>query len=157
MKKAGIAALGLIAVLAMGATSASAGDSLITVKAAKHKDGPYKPDVQDLNVDVGESKTLYWRVKNITSDQKLKLGFDDAATGDPAGWAIKWFKGKTNISPEVKGLGYEFNLKPSKKKIFSATIKHKSAGDPVVCLGGQASGAKTNADAAYFQVNGFCA
>jgi hypothetical protein len=156
MKKAGIAALGLIATLAIGATTASAGDQLIMVKAAKHKDGPYKPDVQSLNLDVGKSKTLYWRVKNIDNDEKLQLAFNDAATGDPEGYSIRWFKGKKNISPEVKGIGYSFNLKPGTKKTFSATIKHKFDGDPVVCLGGQADGPTTQADAAYFQVNGLC-
>jgi hypothetical protein len=157
MKKAGVATLGMIVVFAMGASSASAGDQLITVKAAKHKDGPYTGDLQNLNLAVGKSKTLYWRVKNIGDALTLELEFDDAATGEPEGYNIKWFKGKTNISADVKGAGYEFKLKPGNRKQFRATIKHKFDGDGnPVCLGGQANGPLTNADAAYFQVNGIC-
>jgi hypothetical protein len=156
MKKLGTAALGILAVLAMSVTSASAGDDLISVKAAKHKAGPYTHETQALNVPVGKRKTVYYRVKNVGDTLTLELSFDDAATNTSNDdYNVKWFKRKTNITADVAGAGYEFKVKPGKKKLFRAKVKHVS-GSSNLCLGGQASGPLTFPDAAYFNVNGPC-
>jgi hypothetical protein len=156
MKKLGMAALGITAAVAMGVSSASAGDNLVSVKAAKHKGGPYTDETQGLNVPVGKRKTVYYQVKNIGDDLKLELNFDDAQTNaSNTDYKVKWFKRKTNITADVAGAGYEFTLKAGKKKLFKAKVKHV-AGDSNLCLGGEATGPLTFPDAAYFNVNGVC-
>ena len=150
-------ALGALA-LVVAVSPALAGEPLVVVKASKHKAGPYLHDTQSLNIPVGESKNAYWRVKNI-SDKRLRLTFDDAATGgNPEGYRVRWFdKRHRNISSAVKGAGYVFRLRVGKTKMFSATVKHLADSlPPSFCLGGQAFVPATFADSAYFGVNGDC-
>jgi hypothetical protein len=149
------AALVALVAMAVGATTASAGDPFVKVRAAKHKDGPYLHNPQGLMLPAGESKTLYWRVKNIAPDQKLELRFDDAATDPEDDYRVRWFKGHENITSDVSGPGFEFKLKAGAKKLFSARVKHRT-NSGILCLGGQASGSLVNPDAAYFNVNGPC-
>jgi hypothetical protein len=144
------AALALVPAAALGH-----GEADFTVKAAKHKDGPYTDQLQSVNVAPEAKKSLYWRVKNL-SVTTLPMEFNDAATENPnpEGFRITWFKGKKNITQDVKGAGYEFNLKAGKKKTFEAVVKAKVSPQPF-CLGGQAiTTAPLDSAGAYFAVNG---
>ena len=148
-----VAAVVTVLVVAIGAGSASALSPEITVKASKHKSGPFTHDLQHLNIPLDAKKTVYWQVKN-KSDLDLGLSFDDAATGgNPDGFRISWFKGRKNVSSDVKGAGYDFPLKAHKRKLFAAVVRHNSTGVPGFCLGGQASGAIVFSDSSYFTVN----
>jgi hypothetical protein len=142
--------------LALGVAEA-AGPPGIDTKGAKHKDGPYLDDIQQVRIRIGSSKTLYWEVTNNTVISQNRI-LTDAATGaqDTSGYNIKWFRGKTNISTDVKGTGYEFTLQGGGTKRFSARIKHKSAGSDAFCLGAQAEPIPPNteppADGAFFAI-----
>lgn len=106
---------------------------------------------------MGQTKTLYWKVKNNSGDSHQDMSFDDASTPDPSGYKIKWFRRKQNISSQVKGVGYEFSLGDGKTKIFRATLKRISSGMGF-CLGGQGgSDGIPWFDGAYFGVYDNCA
>jgi hypothetical protein len=141
-------------VLAVGAGSASALAPQVVTKAGKQKSGPFTHDLQHLNVPVGKAKRVYWQVKN-KNGAPLDVVFDDAATEGPQteGFRINWFRGKKNISSDVKGGGYEFHMKTGAKKLFSAVVRHRSNASPGFCLGGQTSGLAIIPDASYFTVN----
>jgi hypothetical protein len=145
-----------LAALGIGAASSAGLAVIIDVEASKHRDGPYEDAQQQVNIPVGKEKSLYWRVKNFTAGP-LDLTFDDAATGgsDTDGYRIRWYRGRNDISSQVKGSGYPFKLKAGKKKIFRAEVKHKLDVSPGFCIGGQAS---PPPDDAYFAVDaGSCA
>jgi hypothetical protein len=145
---------GALAIVPAAALGHGEGD--FTIKASKHKDGPYSGELQSVNVAPGAKKSVYWRIANV-SGSRLQLQFDDAATPDPnpEGFRIKWFKGKREITDDVKAGGFEFTLKKGKKKTFEAVLKAKPSPQPF-CLGGQGSKTEPPPEAAgaYFGVNG---
>lgn len=129
-----------LGVLTLGVAEAAGPPPIaVDVKGAKHKDGPYLDDSQGVKIPIGRSKTLYWEVTNNTISP-LDRVFTDAETGsqDTSGYTIRWFRRKQNISPEVKGAGFEFRLQGGATKRFSAKIRHKSAGADHLCVGAQA-------------------
>jgi hypothetical protein len=129
-----VAALGVLVLLGFVTAPASAGEVPHRFKTAKHATGPFTQTAKALNVSVGQSKTVYWKVKNA-ADAKLDLLFDDAETPNPnpPGFKIRWFRGKTDITPEVKGAGFAFTLKPGKARVLRSVVKHKTPSGPF-CL-----------------------
>jgi hypothetical protein len=146
----------MLAALVLTAPQSSAGPTdPFGVRAAKEKDGQYTTFLQALKVPVGEKKTVYWRIKSKV-ETDLSAKFDDAATPNPnpGGYKVRWYKGKKEVTTEVKGDGRPFTLPAGGAKTFRATVKHvePSAG---FCLGGQAQTAVPPAsDGAYFAVGG---
>ena len=109
----------------------------VTLKVAKHKDGPYAYD-QVVNVPVGKSKSVYFKAKNTTGEN-VDAEFDD--NGSSSGlenFVVKWFRGDKNISSEVKGSGYDFPLKANKQAILRAKLTHSDPGSGF-CLDGEAT------------------
>ena len=150
----------LIVLAGVLASPATALDPLYTVQVAKQKSGDY--DRYDtVTLDVGDKRTLYWKVANKT-EEDYKVDFNDAATENPnpAGFKVKWFRGDKEITDEVKnGNGYRFKLLEGEKEFFHATIKRTDEmSDENVCLGGQGAMAPEPyyAETAYFGVNGEC-
>ena len=113
--------------------SASAGDPVVFMKVAKHKDGPYKT-VQGASIALNQTKDFYWKARNVT-DAKLP---DVLLTDDgpfPPGWIVRWFKGNDNVTSDVKGDGYEFALKPGKSKFFRSRLKRTEPADDLCHVG----------------------
>jgi hypothetical protein len=139
-----VAALGVLVLLGFVAAPASAGEVQYRFKTAKHATGPFTQTDKALNVPVGRSKTVYWKVKSA-ADAKMDLLFDDAVTPNPnpPGFRIRWFRGKTNITPEVKGAGFAFALKPGKAKVLRSVVKHKAPSAAFCLSAGVTDGSST--------------
>jgi hypothetical protein len=151
-------ALGLAScgALALTAAPAFAGPPF-DVKASKHKDGPYLETTQSVSVPIGDTKSLYWKVKHV-SGGALEMRFTDALTQspNPEGLKIRWFKGTKEITNEVKGSGYEFTLPNGSRKFFRARVRAVGASDGA-CVVGQADRIEPLfSDTAGFAVNGPC-
>lgn len=150
----GLACCGSLALTAM---PSFAGDPFFEVRASKHRDGPYLETMQDVNVPIGDAKSLYWKVKHITGGT-LEMRFTDALTEtpNPEGLEIRWFRGTKEITTEVKGSGYEFKLPKDSRKLFRARVKAVGPSDGA-CVVGQADRIDPPfSDNAGFAVNGPC-
>lgn len=143
--------------LALTAVPALAGAPPFEVKASKHKDGPYFETTRSVNVPIGDTKSLYWKVKHI-SGGSLEMRFTDALTEspNPEGLKIRWFKGTKEITTEVKGSGFEFTLPNGWRKLFRARVRAVGASDGA-CVVGQADRIEPSfSDNVGFAVNGPC-
>jgi hypothetical protein len=130
-------------------SSASAGQPFVNLKVAKKQDGPYK-NVQNVNIDLNEAKSFYWKAKNPTST-KLDVLLTDPSFY-PVGWNTRWFRGNDDITEEVRAAGYEFGLKAGKAKLFRSRLKPTKTAGPV-CHEGNAAPPKTSTDFALVAVN----
>ena len=133
--------LALAAAIVLGASQVSAGITPMapfTVKGGKSKDGPFVAPTAPVNIEVGKTKTRYWQIKN-QSPSDLPLTFDDGATPspNPEGFKVLWYKGKKDVTAEVKGDGKGFVLPEDGTKYFRATVKHVTE-SPGFCLEGRA-------------------
>ena len=131
-------------------SSASAGQPLVDLKVAKHKDGPYA-STQSANIDLNQARPFYWKVKNLTDEKLPEVVLNDS-TLYPAGWVAKWFRGKENITTEVLGDGYEFGLKAGKPKAFRSKLKPTKTAGPA-CHNAIAAPPETSPDSAAVIVN----
>ena len=150
--------LALLVTLALPAAPAFAGGAPLDVKASKHLDGPYLETTQDVTVPIGETKSLWWKVRQLAGGSQ-EMRFTDALTQfpNPEGLKIRWFtKGGKDITSEVKGSGHEFTLPNDSRRFFRARVKAvgKSSG---ACVVGQADVIDPpHSDNAGFAVNGPC-
>jgi hypothetical protein len=103
-----------------------------TLGASKHKDGPFVAQAH-VKIDVGSSRDVYFKATSFLEDpQDLKL--QSFATERPA-YKVTWFKGRHDITDEVRGAGYEFSLGPHRKKLFRVHVKRKQGHD-ATCVDG---------------------
>jgi hypothetical protein len=147
------AAVVAVAAIALPA-SASAGEPAVSLKVAKHKDGPYKPEVRT-NIKLNQAKDFYWKARNVTDAE-----FPDVLLTDdgpyPTGWIVRWFRGDDNITSDVRGDGYEFVLQPGKSKLFRSRLKPTKTADEV-CHAAGAGPSEPATDFALVVVNdAFC-
>ena len=144
----------VLAVALIAAPSAAAGEPTVRVKVAKHKDGPYRPNL-NTSIDPGETRSLWFRAANPGTEE-LELVFGDAGTSDDVGFKTRWFKSGDNISDEVEGSpGYEFSLDPGQRKYFNAKQTALDAPGAVEgCLAGGAEVPKVTGDLATVEING---
>lgn len=117
------AAIAVAALLAPFAASAGEPDASLTV--AKHADGPYGT-VTTVNIPAGQSKSVYWRVKNQSPGKLTDLLLSDSDTDYPVGWKARWYRGQKEITEGVQGGGHEFTLKKDASARFRLKLK---AGD----------------------------
>ena len=151
---AGLAAT-LVTVLAL-ATPAAAGTPPFVVKVAKDKDGPYKQGFTDVNLQGGQVKDFFFRVRNKEPEPFNNMRFQEIFGPAPDGMVYRWFKGNTNITQEVQTSGYAFNLPGDGRRFFR--FKAKATADGLTdCMGGEADFQNTIADAAFLQFNTGCA
>jgi hypothetical protein len=61
-------------------------------------------------------------VKNKSAGDQAPASLSDLASPIPD-YKVQWFRGNENISAEVKGAGYEFDLAAGQSKYFSSRIK----------------------------------
>jgi hypothetical protein len=147
-----VCALLLIAVLA--AVQSQAGETGFSVRVAKHKDGPYKVDIR-ASIEPGQTKSFWFRVRNIGGVEDLELVFDDSGTSDGTGFQTRWFKAGENVSSEVEGSGKVFRIDPGQRKHFNAKQTALDAPGAVEdCLAGQASIPKVTSDLSAVIING---
>jgi hypothetical protein len=122
-------ALAGVIVLALVAT-AGAGTPSPSVKIAKKAGGPYL-EFAAVNVPDGETRTRYVRVRSKhNANQTATLTMGLASDGGPE-YTFKWFRGKTNITPDIGDDGYDFTLKPDKDRIFKVRIKAPEGAEPI--------------------------
>jgi hypothetical protein len=147
----GIAALALA--VAFGATPVSAGSAPFSVKAAKHKDGPYRVDLR-ANPDVGDTVNLYWRLASKSSDPQ-ELTFIDEEAEFQSGYRVRWFHSGENVTDEVAGAGREVRLRPGEREFLRVEVRRRPAGEAMCIYGEATEGAESSAATA--SLNTLCA
>ena len=139
---------------ALIAAPAQAGKDVFKVRVAKHKDGPYNVGATS-HIDPGETKSFWFRVRNIGDQENLQLTFDDGGSSDGTGFKTKWFKAGNNVSNEVEGEGYELKIDPGQNKYFNAKQTGLEAPGAVEeCLSGHANHEMTTYSTAVIAING---
>ena len=111
--------VGVLAFALAGPADAGGDSLLLNAKVSKHLDGPYKGQIE-ATIDPGDAKNLYLKVKNRTGTSQAAELTD---SGDPPPYSAKFFKGSKNITDEVQGLGYEFNVAADGVKKFRMRMK----------------------------------
>jgi hypothetical protein len=141
----------LVVLTACASALAHGGDGYV-VQNAKHKRGPWVNSPQKVKLAEGKSKNLYVRIKN-TSDAKEGVELTETGAVGAPYYHYSWFKGKTDISHDVQTSGYDFSLKPDRKKRFriKATALDTSDHD---CVLGHFDVAGHNATTGGFYING---
>src|SRR5262245_19420095 len=72
----------------LAGSPANAGPAEADATISKNRSGPYVDDVVSFNLDEGEKKTAYIKVKNGGSaDGDFRL----ESTDDPASYRLRWF------------------------------------------------------------------
>ena len=120
------------AILALAlAPTASAGDLEASVKVAEgDKSGPYHGSLQNVNVKLGKTKTLWWRVKGKGNTETLDLNFsDDGSSSMLENFKVRWFKHGEDKTEEIQGEGKPFHLDPGESKYFESRVKRIDPGD----------------------------
>jgi hypothetical protein len=116
--------------LAIGFAGPAAAGNLFHLRVAKNPDGPFK-DAVTAQLGVDDARNFYLRAKNRTADpDDFSLGLD-FEQGD---YGLKYFRGTNNITSEVKGDGYDFELAPGQVKKFRVRIKRQSTSDEAACV-----------------------
>jgi hypothetical protein len=145
------AVLAAVVVIALPA-SASAGQPLVSLKVAKHKDGPYKA-FQVSNIALNETKQFYWKAKNVADGKLPDVRLTDSFALYPPGWIVRWFRGDDNITAGVHNpAGYQFGIKAGGSKLFRLKLKPTKTAGPV-CAEASAGPPKTSPDSAVIAVN----
>ena len=147
-----------LAGLVLTAGPALAGPPL-DVKVSKHEDGPYGEVGGNVDVPIGDTKSLWWKVKQLAGGAQ-EMRFTDALTPspNPEGLKIRWFtQGGKDITGDVKNAGYEFTLPNNSRKFFRARVKAVGPSSGA-CVVGQADVIEPpHSDTGGFAVNGPCA
>lgn len=104
------------------------------VKLARDADGPWinKPVING-KLKPGKAKDFFVKIRN-TTDHKQNARLE-LRGGDPS-YRLRWFKGRRNITSEVRGGGFEFGLRPRPARVFRLRIK-ATAAPGEMCVGGQ--------------------
>jgi hypothetical protein len=153
----------VIVCFALAATPAQSLEAPFNVLAAKKADGTYSDDTRSVSIKKGKSKLLFWRVNDASiSTEPTTVSFEAVVNGGSSdSYKISWYKGKKpkntkKITQQVKGPGYEFELKEGKKKFFVARVKAKQA--ETLCLGGAGSTSESGgySTQTQFFINGAC-
>jgi hypothetical protein len=148
-----VGALLFVLVFATGATASQHLLVQIHVQAAKHKDGPWSDTDPDVTIKSGKSKDLFLRVKNeAMSPHTASVDLTQTTSGQSA-YHYKWFFGHENITSQVQGSGYDFNLKYHKTKRFRihARVTDDSNQD---CLEGYFNAGSDGSTLRGFRING---
>lgn len=100
------------------------GNPYARAETAKHKSGPWSETSQRIKVGTGHKKSVYIRLKNITSgpERKLNVNLTEAGQGGPPEYHNAWFRGKNDITHDVHASGHDFFLKPGETKLFRVRI-----------------------------------
>lgn len=152
---AGFAAT-LIAALALAAPAGAGGEGPpFIVKVAKDKQGPYQDGFSNVNLQGGQVKDFFFRVRNKEPEPFINMTFEELFGPAPKGLILKWFKGDTNVTSDVQGDGHSFNLPGDGRRFFELKAKAE-ANNLYHCLGGEADFENTISDFAFLQFNTVC-
>jgi hypothetical protein len=148
---AGIAVMvALVAVPSAGGRTTA----LLDLKVAKQKDGPYRSFLR-AKAKPNDPAILWFRAKNVDDERLEGVLFGDDDTADLDGYKVSWFKHGDNVSSEVEGPGYDFNVDPGQAKYFMARAKPPN-GNTGLCLKGQLTHEAVPYDVAYAGINDPC-
>jgi hypothetical protein len=121
--------LAIVAAWALAALvpdAAVAGPPNLDAKVSRHKSGPYKQELS-INIAPGTAKNVYLKVKNNTGQRKDSLQLNQFEP--EMGWNTRYFRRDQNITNEVQGGGYGFELGAGKAKKFRIRIKAPATTD----------------------------
>jgi len=155
MTKPTLALAAALALLVVGLAEAGI-PGLQRVTVANKPGGPYAapPTVRQVNVAPGAHKNRYVRVRS-TAKAKETLTLREH-TAVPPDYRVRWYKGvkgSRNITGDVRGAGYQFNLKPDQRKRFRVWFRAKpDSTSPELCYQGEFEG-PVGFDYASFKVN----
>jgi hypothetical protein len=157
---AGCAVVGLIA--GPGAPPGEAGLADLKALVSKHEHGPWEPMFQDVNLDAGQARNLYLKVKVVHSDTSFSSLLWQHSDEHP--YKTKYFKGEQNITSDVNTFtsstpsGYEFTAKPDKYRKFRLKVISETDSTPGRCItqGWAFEGSLTQDDTTNTGINGIC-
>jgi len=96
--------------------------------SSKHQDGPFSSDQLNFNLDPVETKTAWIKVKNRTGGKLKNIALKVGKKATEDAFNVRYFHGSENITGDVRGAGYEFDLNAGKATKFKALIKNKEKG-----------------------------
>ena len=134
-----LAVVAAVALMAIGAPSASAGLTGISVKVAKQKDGEYQNYLGNVNVPANGERNLWFRIRAAASNEEqrsLRFG-DDGSCSELENFKVKWFKHGDNVSSDVRTEGHPFKIAPGERSSSTRRITRTDPGEGF-CLEGVA-------------------
>lgn len=141
------------AALCITAAPALAGDP-IDVKGSKHKSGPYSNADVVLQMEPGQIKSVWFKVKNRSGQNLKRIRFGDARKATKGAFGLTWFHRGENVTKDVRDDDYRFGLDKGKSTKLKARVKQKAPGGMLFegealkpNVGGDASLAAINAEA----------
>ena len=153
MRAAAFAAT-LLATLCVVVPSAQSGPTAIDVTASKKKTGPFSDDAVSVSMSPGDTKTVWYRVKNKSGDDQGNLRFEAGMKATPEAFKLRWFRGKRNITKEVNHDNYRFALADDAAARFKAKITNTA--DGAMCFVGRAGKPALGMDSVFTEVNISC-
>jgi hypothetical protein len=143
-RKTGVAAaafsVALALLLALVAGPGHATNVTFDLEIAKSKDGRYK---ETLNARVPQGPAdFFHRVRSKTNVEQ-KITFKGPGSADSPAYRIRWFKRDDDITQEVTGPGFEFNLPAGGKKHFRVVLKPDPGNDECLISSAQQEGGPT--------------
>ena len=104
------------------ATPAFSGMDGLALTSSKHQDGPFSNDVLHFDIDPGETKTGWFKVKNRTNDKVKGIRLGELQKAKNV--TIELFDGDENITQDARSMnGYKFALDAGKATKFKARFK----------------------------------
>jgi L-alanine-DL-glutamate epimerase-like enolase superfamily enzyme len=146
--------VGLVAIVA---DPVSAGGPAPTLKVAKHADGPYSSDIDQVNIPLGEAKSLHFKVKNENSTT-VNAQLEGSSAEMLVVYRVKWFRGDKNITEKITSAdGINVSLDPGTVKRYRARVKHREIkpNHQSFCLQLRATGTFPNQSSSV-GINGIC-
>ena len=133
VQRAAVALLSVTALVTLTGPAAFAGGP-VKLGVSKQADGPFDSHAV-ATMDVGDAKNFYLKARNLTQNPFL-AELDDQQTPTNSSYTRKYFRNSDNITADVTGSGYQFNLKPGHPKFFRVKVKRVDANTALFCLFG---------------------
>ncbi|MGH9024896.1 MAG: hypothetical protein ACRDWD_02090 [Acidimicrobiia bacterium] len=120
MQSLGVLAVVALVAFGLGSEAADAGPPPLLLSIKKTPNGEYS-DVADVNLGPGKTKEFKLRADNNNNAVDNDVFLESEPDSD--GYKTKYFRKQHNVSPQVKGAGYDFRLNQGSSKTFKLTVK----------------------------------
>jgi hypothetical protein len=127
-----VGGLAVAAAVGLYATPSDAGAVRIQSFVAKDKTGPFSSESVMAQLGSGKSKSFYIKVTSTALKGTVPVSMT-ALSDNEEGYKQKWFRKDNNITPEVKGGGFDFNLTPGQAKKFRLLLKADNSPEDFFC------------------------
>jgi hypothetical protein len=116
-----------IAAACLVAAPAFAGNG-VGITASKKENGPFTSNPANVNMEIGDVKSIWFKVKNRTGQRVNGIGFEFNHKATPGAFTVRVFDGKRNVSQDALGDGHRFGLKSGEANKLQVRLKQKDPG-----------------------------